>query len=134
MKTRPAHRYRHVQVEWPRWASNLARRIGKRRRQCSYDQKTLAELMGVDPSVISRWEAGKQIPTLEGLFRLAKVLELNLTSLIPVTWRRKGPKIWRRRKRAIERDQSAGDERPAPHEADAAVAKTLHRAYRSGDE
>lgn len=98
-----AKRHRYVPVPWDRWQKNLARRIKKRRLQQGFTQDSLAQAARADTGasltreIINRWESGHSLPTLSSLFALAEVLKLNLSSLLPVTYRRKLPKRWRKR-------------------------------------
>ena len=62
------------------WAQSL----GKALRDALGDrtQKWLAEAMDVDPTTVSRFILGKQIPTLEQLSRAAMVLGVSTRSLL----------------------------------------------------
>ena len=44
--------------------------------------KWLAEQIGKDPSTGSKWCSNKSQPSLEDLFRIAELLEVNYTDLI----------------------------------------------------
>ena len=44
--------------------------------------KWLAEQIGKDPSTVSKWCSNKSHPSLEDLFRIAELLEVNYTDLI----------------------------------------------------
>ena len=44
--------------------------------------KWLAEQLGKDPSTVSKWCSNKSQPSLEDLFRIAELLEVNYTDLI----------------------------------------------------
>lgn len=44
--------------------------------------KWLAEQIGKDPSTVSKWCSNKSQPSLEDLFRIAELLEVNYTDLI----------------------------------------------------
>ena len=44
--------------------------------------KWLAEQIGKDPSTVSKWCSNKSQPSLEDLFRIAELLEVNYTELI----------------------------------------------------
>ena len=44
--------------------------------------KWLAEQIGKDPSTVSKWCSNKSQPSLEDLFRIADLLEVNYTDLI----------------------------------------------------
>ena len=44
--------------------------------------KWLAEQLGNDPSTVSKWCSNKSQPSLEDLFRIAELLEVNYTDLI----------------------------------------------------
>ena len=44
--------------------------------------KWLAKQIGKDPSTVSKWCSNKAQPSLEDLFRIAELLEVNYTDLI----------------------------------------------------
>ncbi len=44
--------------------------------------KWLAEQIGKDPSTVSKWCSNKSQPSLEDLFLIAELLEVNYTDLI----------------------------------------------------
>jgi transcriptional regulator with XRE-family HTH domain len=44
--------------------------------------KWLAEQIAKDPSTVSKWCSNKSQPSLEDLFRIAELLEVNYTDLI----------------------------------------------------
>ena len=44
--------------------------------------KWLADQIGKDPSTVSKWCSNKSQPSLEDLFRIAELLEVNYTDLI----------------------------------------------------
>ena len=44
--------------------------------------KWLAEQLDKDPSTVSKWCSNKSQPSLEDLFRIAELLEVNYTDLI----------------------------------------------------
>ena len=44
--------------------------------------KWLAEQLGKDPSTVSKWCSNKSQPSLEDMFRIAELLEVNYTDLI----------------------------------------------------
>lgn len=59
------------------FGSNLTRL----RKSRSLTQLQLAQLLGVQPRLVSRWETGKTRPQFNHIVRLAEVLEVSLDEL-----------------------------------------------------
>lgn len=57
-------------------------RLGALRRAEHFNQVDLAELAGVSVDTLKRWEAGKQLPRLDELIRLAGALGMTVGALI----------------------------------------------------
>lgn len=51
------------------------------RRERGWSQQALATRMAVDPTTVSKWECGHQVPPPATQYRLAGVLEVSVTSL-----------------------------------------------------
>ena len=49
------------------------------RVEAGLTQHAMADRLGVKQSALARWEAGRTVPTLDTLFRLAKVLNLEFS-------------------------------------------------------
>jgi HTH-type transcriptional regulator / antitoxin HipB len=49
------------------------------RVEAGITQRQLADRLGVKQTAVARWEAGDTLPTLDTLFRVAKVLQLDFT-------------------------------------------------------
>lgn len=60
----------------------MARDLRSLRLARGLKQKTLAEQANVSASALSRWEYGKQIPSIEESARLARVLHVTLDQLL----------------------------------------------------
>lgn len=64
----------------------LAKRIGRilanQRQACGLTQDQVAEVLGVEPETISRFERGEVLPTLTRLAELAEVYGVPLENLI----------------------------------------------------
>lgn len=52
------------------------------REKADLSQKALADILGVDPVCVNRWEHGDSKPTFETTQRLAKILNVELSTLI----------------------------------------------------
>ena len=57
-------------------------RIRLLREARNITQVRLAELIGVDPKVYNRWERGFATPKLEGMMKLADILQITLDELV----------------------------------------------------
>ena len=51
------------------------------RKQYSMSQKTLAGLMQVDQTTVSKWEHGKQIPTRSAVQRMAEIFHVDYADM-----------------------------------------------------
>jgi len=60
----------------------VAKNIGRRRRELGVTQAQLAERLGVETETLSRFERGKHAPTLRNLIRLAELLQTTVTDLL----------------------------------------------------
>ena len=54
----------------------IADAVKEGRRKRGWSQKQLAAFMGIDPSLVSKWETCRAAPTGEKLFRLAVDLDI----------------------------------------------------------
>lgn len=61
----------------------IGNKIGIYRSECSLSQEKLAELVGVERNTITRYETGQSEPKIRILMRIAKVLHVQLTDLLP---------------------------------------------------
>jgi transcriptional regulator with XRE-family HTH domain len=57
--------------------SNVARNIAAARSAASLSQNALGQRLGVQPQMISRWERGEALPTVENLAALCDALEVD---------------------------------------------------------
>lgn len=58
--------------------------IWKYRNKKRIGQKRLAHLLGhYDSTLISKWENGKVVPTIQNLFKLSYILEVRAEALFP---------------------------------------------------
>lgn len=60
-------------------------RIRELRKQKGYKQTELAELIGADSTLISRWERGKSIPSSYYILKLSQILETSMDYLMGET-------------------------------------------------
>lgn len=60
----------------------LAELIREGRKAAELTQVQLAEALDLKQSTISEWEAGKFVPTVSNLLRLASILDLDISSLV----------------------------------------------------
>jgi DNA-binding XRE family transcriptional regulator len=75
-------------------------RLWQYRHICHMSQKTLGSLLSYKTSsIISRWEQGKEIPSLVNALRLAQILHSSVESLFPGLTRYLQNEIKRREKR-----------------------------------
>lgn len=65
--------------------TRFATRIVDARSASGLSQRALAAAVGVDPSIINRWEKGTQLPHLKNLPRLAEALGFDYVELLQ--WR-----------------------------------------------
>ena len=62
-------------------------KLKKYRRIAGYSQKKVSRILGLaDTSVISRWECGRVLPTLQQVFRLSKLYESMPHQLFDLLW------------------------------------------------
>ena len=61
----------------------LQERIRDCRRRAGLSQEQLAERLGVSRQAVAKWEAGRSAPSTERLLKLAGVLQVELTQLVP---------------------------------------------------
>lgn len=57
-------------------------RICEEIKHCGLTQKQLAEKLGVDPANITNWKTGKNIPSVETLYALCKLLNVSADYLL----------------------------------------------------
>lgn len=65
--------------------SSLGPAIRRYRKVAGLTQAELGEKTGFDPKTISRFETGTYTPSVEALFLLANVLDVQLKAFLP-TW------------------------------------------------
>jgi transcriptional regulator with XRE-family HTH domain len=61
----------------------IARRLKAEREDRNLSQHELADKLGVAANTVSRWETGTYKPKLDDLDKIATVLNLDITQLIP---------------------------------------------------
>jgi transcriptional regulator with XRE-family HTH domain len=75
-------------------------RLWQRRHINHLRQKDISVLLSYKtPSIVSRWEQGKEIPSLVNALRLSQILHSSVESLFPGLTRHLGNEIKRREKR-----------------------------------
>jgi len=68
---------------YPPWAMiDFRRNLLELRKQRKLTQAQLAELLDIQPRLISRWETGETKPQFDYIVRLAEVLEVTLDELV----------------------------------------------------
>ncbi|MEG0450346.1 MAG: helix-turn-helix transcriptional regulator, partial [Lysinibacillus sp.] len=65
----------------------VGRRIKEERKKKNINQKELAQKLGIQNSTLSQYEHGKSEPNQEMLFKIANILEVNVSDLIPSEYR-----------------------------------------------
>ena len=60
----------------------LSKNISNRRRELGLTQAQLAEKMGIEPETLSRFERGKNLPSLSTLEKLADLLLVSVADLL----------------------------------------------------
>ena len=63
-------------------AMPLGERIRQLRKEAEWSQAELAEKIGVDAGRVSRYEAGRIVPSAEALVRVAEVLNVSIDHLL----------------------------------------------------
>jgi transcriptional regulator with XRE-family HTH domain len=58
------------------YTEKYAKQIRKRRKAIGFTQKTLAEVVGIDPANLNRIEKAKVSPTIDTVEKIEKSLEL----------------------------------------------------------
>ena len=61
---------------------NIGRKIKSRRAELGLTQKGLASRMHISSQLISKWETGESLPSLEYLAGLCEVLDLSLGEMV----------------------------------------------------
>lgn len=70
----------HTEDEYMPYFPNymrIGKRIAKTRKEKGFSQKDLAKLIQVNPSTLSLWEGGKQVPPLSMARQLSKILTVD---------------------------------------------------------
>ena len=62
--------------------TRLSKNIASRRRELCMTQAQLAEKLGVEPETLSRFERGKNLPSLSTLEKLADLLLISVADLL----------------------------------------------------
>lgn len=68
---------------------NIGRKIKSRRAELGLTQKDLASRMHISSQLISKWETGESLPSLEYLSALCEVLDLSLSEMVGEKKKRK---------------------------------------------
>jgi transcriptional regulator with XRE-family HTH domain len=58
-------------------------RVRRYRRAADYSQASLAEMLDIHLLTVSRWERGENKPDINGLYRLAAALGVQVRDLLP---------------------------------------------------
>ncbi len=66
-----------------RLAAVIGHNVEERRRSRGWTQEDLARAIGCNRSAISRWEAGRRLPSLPHLLTLGEVLGCGAAALLP---------------------------------------------------
>ena len=62
----------------------IGRRVGEARTDRGFTQERLAEVVGIEPVTLSRWEAGHRALSLSTLRAIAEALDVGLGDLLDV--------------------------------------------------
>ena len=65
--------------------SEFAKRLKEKREENKISQRALAGFIGVSHSSVSQWESEINIPTIESLIRLCKILKVSADYLLGLT-------------------------------------------------
>ena len=65
------------------FARKVGNKIGYYRGKCGLSQEKLAEMVGVERNTITRYESGQREPKLHVLVEIAKILNVQITELLP---------------------------------------------------
>jgi len=65
----------------------LGQRLAQIRKRQGMSQAELAELCGVDPVTVSRWETGTRVPDLHAVIRLTQALGVGLDVIVGPIYR-----------------------------------------------
>jgi predicted transcriptional regulator len=76
----PSTEWVPAEVAWP--ISEGIHPVRAWRDYRGLSQRALAAKVGIDPSMVARWEAGRNLPRLPELRRLAEALGLSVDTLI----------------------------------------------------
>ena len=57
-------------------------KIVKLRKQAGYSQETFSEMLGISRQAVSKWENGTATPTNENLVRIARIFNVQVSSLL----------------------------------------------------
>ncbi len=68
---------------------NIGRKIKSRRAELGLTQKDLAGRMHISSQLVSKWETGESLPSIEYLSQLCDVLEISLTEMVGEKKRKK---------------------------------------------
>jgi transcriptional regulator with XRE-family HTH domain len=79
----------------------LGRRVKELRQARGLSQEQLADRMGINAKYLSSIERGKENPTLDLLFKLAKALRVETGALFNYTWQRLPEAELRKRLRTL---------------------------------
>ncbi len=60
----------------------LGENVVRQRKIAGWTQETLAELVGVSPQAVSKWENGRALPELSQLYALAKLFDTGMDELL----------------------------------------------------
>lgn len=58
-------------------------RVRRYRKAAGYTQEALARVLGVSLFTVSRWERGENKPDIDGLYRIAAALNIQVSDLLP---------------------------------------------------
>lgn len=60
----------------------LGEKIAAQRKRCELSQEKVAELLGVSRQAVTKWESDQSKPSMENIFKLAKVFKISVNALI----------------------------------------------------
>ena len=65
---------------------NIAENITKLRKRAGITQSDLADKLNYSDKAISKWERGENVPSIEMLYEIAKIFDVNIEFLISVVY------------------------------------------------
>jgi transcriptional regulator with XRE-family HTH domain len=106
------------------------------RTQCQVSQAKLADLTGIQPATLSRYESGRKPVSLSSISRIADALQvttdtlMNINTKLELPPRPAAPKVWKRDRRQEARFLATWRKfTPAQRRALVPIIETLYRVF-----